>query len=77
MLRDLPENAMITLTYNSVNCNCSCYQCLVDCENLNDLKLTDDQIILKTPETMKNFIEQDLAQQYSLHNIENIFWNHL
>ena len=76
MLRDLPENAAVTLTFNFVNCNCPCHQCLVEGENLNNVKLTDDEIILRSPLTMKAFIEQGLAQQYSLHNMENIFWKY-
>jgi len=76
MLGDLPENAAVTLTYNSVNCKCPCHQCLIESENLNDVELTNDQIILRTPESMKNFVEQGLAQQFSLHNMENIFWKY-
>ena len=57
MLGDLPENAAVTLIFNSVNCNCPCYQCLVEGENLNNVELTDDEIILRTSLTMKAFIE--------------------
>lgn len=76
MLGDLPENAAVTLTYNSINCKYPCHHCLVEFENLNNVSLTDDQIISRTPETMKDFIEQGLAQQYSLHDMENIFWKY-
>jgi hypothetical protein len=76
MLGDLLENAAVTLTYNFVNCNCSCYICLVDGEKLSNMKLTDDQIILRTPESMSCFIVQGFAQEYSLRNMENIFWYH-
>jgi len=76
MLGDLPENAAVTLTYNSVNCNCPCHICLVDGEKLSNMKLTDDQIILRTPESMSCFIAQGFAQEYSLHNMKNIFWYH-
>ena len=76
MLGDLPENAAVIITYNSINCNCPCHQCLLEGENLNNVELTDDRIILRTPENMKDSIEQGLAQQYSLHNMENIFWKH-
>jgi len=50
---------------------------LVEGKNLNNVKLTDDEIILRIPLTMKAFIEQGLEQQYSLHNMENIFWKYL
>jgi hypothetical protein len=67
MLGDLSENAAITLTFNSVNCNYPCHECLVEGRNLNNVKLTEDQIILRTPDTMKAFVEQCVAQEYSLH----------
>jgi hypothetical protein len=76
MLGDLPENAAVTLTFNSVNCNYPCHKCLVEGDNLNNVKLSDDQIILRTPDTMKGFVEQGIAQQYSLHDMENIFWRY-
>jgi len=76
MLGDLPENAAVTLTYNSINCKHPCHHCLVDVDDLNNVTLTDDQIIMRTPDTMKDFIEQGLAKQYSLHNMKNIFWKY-
>ena len=76
MLGDLPENAAVTLTFNSVNCNHPCHKCLVEGDKLNDVELSDDQIILRTPYTMKDFVEQGIAQQYSLHDMENVFWRY-
>jgi hypothetical protein len=76
MLGDLPENAAITLTFNSVNCNHPCHNCLIEGNNLNDMELPDDQIILRTPDTMKAFVEQGVAQQYSVHDMMNIFWRY-
>ena len=57
MLGNLPENAAVTLTFNSVNCNYPYHECLVEGRNLNNVKLTEDQIILRTPDTMKAFAE--------------------
>jgi len=76
MLGDLPENAVVTLTFNSTNCNHPCHKCLVEGDELNNVELLDDQIVLRTPNTMKTFVEQGVAQQYSLHDMENIFWKH-
>ena len=74
MLGDLSENAAVTLTFNSVNCNYPCHKCLVEGDNLNNVDLADDQIILRTPENMKDTVQRDIAQQYSLHEMENVFW---
>ena len=76
MLGDLPENAAITLTFNSANCRHPCHECLVEGDELNNVELSDDQIILRTPGTMKAFVEQGVAQQYSLHDMENVFWQY-
>ncbi|CAB4380243.1 unnamed protein product [Rhizophagus irregularis] len=76
MLGDLPENAAVTLTFNSINCHHPCHKCLVEREKLNNVELTNDQIILRTPENMRCLVEQNSAQQYSLHDMKNIFWNY-
>ena len=77
LLGDLPENAAVTLTFNSINCKHPCHKCLVKGDKLSEMVLTEDQIILRTPENMKNAVELGIAQQYSLHNMSNIFWKHL
>lgn len=76
MLGDLPENAAVTLTFNSANCSHPCHECLVEGDELNNVELSEDQIILRTPGTMKAFVEQGVAQQYSLHDMENVFWRY-
>ena len=76
MLGDLPENAAVTLTYNSVNCKRPCHKCLVEGEKLNDVELTNDQIILRTPDNINYLLEQGNTQEYSLHDMKNIFWNY-
>jgi hypothetical protein len=76
LLGDLPENAALTLTYNSINCKYPCHQCLTPVERLNNVRLNRDQITLRTSRTMSNAIAQGIAKQYSLHSIENIFWKH-
>ena len=42
LLGDLPENAAMVLTFNSVNCSCPCYMCLIEDDNLNNVKLNDN-----------------------------------
>jgi hypothetical protein len=75
LLGDLPENATQTLTY-SVNGKHPCHKCLIHNDDLNNLRLSNDQIELRTPETMKNIVEQGIAHQYSLYNMKNIFWKY-
>ena len=76
MLGDLPENAALTSTFNAINCKHPCHMCLVPVDNLNNTELNNNQIILRTPEMMKNAIDLGFAQQYSLYHMENIFWKY-
>lgn len=75
-LGDLPENASVTLTFNAFNCSHPCHQCLTEKDDLNNVKLNDDHIILRTPENMSNAVNDDCANQLSLHSMVNIFWKH-
>jgi hypothetical protein len=43
---------------------------------LNNVGLDNDEIILRTPYVMKNAVARDIAKQFSLHSIENVFWKH-
>ena len=76
LLEDLPESAALTLTFNSVNCKYLCHKCLTEVDDLNNTKLNNNQLILRTPETMKTVINDNCANQYSIHSMENIFWKH-
>ena len=73
---DLPEDAALTLTFNSANCKCSCHKCLIDADEMNNTNLESSQIILRTPENMKAAIYEDIADQYFLFSMENVFWKH-
>ena len=75
LLGDLPENATQTLTYSG-NGKYPCYKCLIPNEDLNNLRLSDSQIELRTPEMMKNIVAQGDAHQYSIYNMKNIFWKY-
>jgi hypothetical protein len=75
LLGDLLENATQTLTYSG-NGKYPCHKCLIPNEDLNNLRLSDSQIELRTPEMMKNIVTQGDAHQYSIYNMKNIFWKY-
>lgn len=75
LLEDLPENATQTLTY-SINSKYPYHKCLISREDLNNLRLSNDEIELRTPTTMKNIVNQRLAYQYSIYDMNNIFWKY-
>ncbi|RIA87364.1 hypothetical protein C1645_827894 [Glomus cerebriforme] len=76
LLGDLPENATQTLIYSSVNSKHPCHKYLIDNEDLNNLNLNDDQIELRTPELMKNIMQQgdlykkDLCGQVAIDKLD-------
>ena len=49
---------------------------MIENNELNNMNLNDHQIILRIPENMKRAVDNGIADQYSLHNMENIFWKH-
>ena len=77
LLKDLSENAIQILIYLSVNCKYPCHKCLITNNNLNNLELSNNQIVLRTSKMMKIFVKCDLMYQYSIYNMRNIFWDYL
>ena len=76
MLGDLLKNSAVTLMFNSANCRHPYHKYLVDSDKLNNVELSDDQIILRIPD-IKAFVKQSIMQQYSLYSMENVFWQYL
>jgi hypothetical protein len=74
LLGDLPEHHAITLTFNSPNCKMPCHMCITPKESFNNPLIDHSTIQFRTHETMKHLLENELAEEYSLHNIENPFW---
>jgi len=50
---DLPEHATLTLTFNFARCKYPCHQCLTPLEEFNNVKLVDQNLILRNPENMQ------------------------
>ena len=48
---------------------------LIENDELNNTRLNGDEIVLRTPENMKDYVNRGIANQYSLHNMKNIFGN--
>lgn len=73
-LGDIPEHHSITLTFNSANCKMPCYSCITPKNKFNDPLMNLSMIQLRTPKMMQNILTNGIAAEYSLHNMENIFW---
>ena len=50
---------------------------LIGGSELNDITLNSSQLILRTPENMRDSVNRGVTNQHSLHNMPNIFWKHL
>jgi len=72
ILADLAEAATFTATYLPSTSKRPCCFCLVDNENLNNMALTN--VDMRTPETMKEAIDMNQANELSLHTDFNFFW---
>ena len=70
---DLPEDAALTLTYNSSRCKCPCHICTITINELNNPNLFKSEIKLQTPDNMKLVLNHDLYHEYSIHSTPNIF----
>ena len=49
--------------------------CIVHIEDLNNMKILKEDIILRTPESMVFIIQNGEANNYSIHDQKNIFWD--
>ncbi|CAB4429251.1 unnamed protein product [Rhizophagus irregularis] len=57
---DLPEDASLTLTYNSSRCKRPCHICTITIDELNNTTLSQNEIELRTPENMQFILNQNL-----------------
>jgi hypothetical protein len=71
---DLPEDAALTLTYNSARCKRPCHICTITIDELNNPNLPQSQIRLRTHENMQLVFNSNLCHEYSIHPTQNIFW---
>ena len=76
-LADMLEANAITCTYKSANCKMPCPTCTILVENLNNMNLSKEDIILRTPKLMASVIQNGKAKDYSIHDQKNVFWNFL
>ncbi|PKC58210.1 hypothetical protein RhiirA1_471324 [Rhizophagus irregularis] len=74
-LADMLEANAITCTYKSANCKMPCPSCIVHIEDLNNMKISKENITLRTPNSMASVIQNKKAKKYSIHDQKNIFWN--
>jgi hypothetical protein len=72
ILADLAEAATFTATYLPSTSKRPCCFCLISNEDLNNMALTN--VILRTPKKMKEAIDINQANEFSIHTDFNFFW---
>jgi hypothetical protein len=72
ILADLAEAATFTATYLPSTSKRPCCFCLIDNEDLNNMALTN--VIMRTPEKMREAIDLNQANELSIHAEFNFFW---
>ena len=77
IIADMLEEKSITATYKSARCKMPCYNCMVLRDNLNNINLEPKNILQRTPQNMQSVVKDYMGKEFSVHNIENTFWNFL
>ena len=73
IIADMAEAATFTATYLPSTSKRPCCFCLISNEDLNNMALTN--VILRTPENMKEAIDADQANEFSIHADFNFYGN--
>lgn len=72
IIADMAEAGAFTATYLPSTSKRPCCFCLINNDELNDMALSN--IILRTPEKMKEVIDTNQANAFSIHKEFNYFW---
>jgi len=75
IIADMLEEKDITATYKSSRCKMPCYNCMVLRDNLNNMDLEPKDILPRTLKNMQSVLKDGMGKDFSVHSIENIFWN--
>ncbi|RHZ51762.1 hypothetical protein Glove_470g6 [Diversispora epigaea] len=70
---DWPEACTFSLTYKSANSNYPCHFCLVQKEDL--INIRKDQLILRDHVNMKEYFNNGTSNSAGLEQVDNYFWN--
>ncbi|RHZ80265.1 hypothetical protein Glove_137g81 [Diversispora epigaea] len=70
---DWPEACTFSLTYKSANSNYPCHFCLVQREDLIDIR--KDQVILRNHINMKEYFDSNTSKLAGLEQVNNYFWS--
>ncbi|POG58402.1 hypothetical protein GLOIN_2v1488639, partial [Rhizophagus irregularis DAOM 181602=DAOM 197198] len=75
IIADMLEAQDICCTYKSYRTRCPCYKCLTPGDQLNNMNIKQDMIDLRNHENMQEAIASHNAENCSIHEYDNFFWN--
>ncbi|CAG8673107.1 2710_t:CDS:2, partial [Rhizophagus irregularis] len=75
IIADMLEVQDICCTYKSYHIRCPCYKCLTPGDQLNNMNIEQDMIDLHNHENMQEAIASHNAENCSIHEYDNFFWN--
>src|SRR5271170_2157938 len=75
IIADILEEKEITATYKSSQCKMPCYNCMVLQDNLNNMDLELKDMLPRTLQNMQSVLKDCVGKDFSVYNIENMFWN--
>ncbi len=75
ILADMLEAQSICCTYKSYRAKCPCYKCLTPGNQLNNMNIRQNSIVLRNHSNMQEAASSRNADQYSIHQHNNFFWN--
>jgi len=73
-LADMLEADDVTATYKAARSRMPCHNCMVLRNDLNNMNLSPEDMAPRTPQNMQQTISEGRSKDFSVHNVENVFW---
>ena len=75
IIADILKEKSITAIYKLAKYKILCYNCIVLRDNLNNINLKPKNILRRISQNMQSVVKDCIDKEFSVHNIENTFWN--
>ena len=75
IISDWPEAASFCLVYKSPNSTFPCHFCLVKKDDLANINLSFNDMVPRTHNEMRRYLENNTPNSASIESVPNFFWN--
>ena len=75
IISDWPEAASFCLVYKSPNSTFPCHFCLVKKDDLANINLPFNDVVPRTHNEMRRYLENNTPNSASIESVPNFFWN--